>query len=1190
MKKNIAFFAAALVASFFFLQNSALGNPSLLLQIIPVLAASNRTSGTTEILIGDQGIITAFKGKQVHSTIRIFVNYVPDEGANYTYTLLSGPTGLSVSSDGVIEYDVLPDTEAVDLPFSIKIAKKTTGKSYVADAEIAVAESEVVASGSIGPEGGEIKDEWGDVLLTVPVDAVEESTLFEVLRGVNEEGYYIYTIRSANPVLKILDLRLPDPILRQAPEGNEDLYDQNEIGRVENSDAVLEDAREAGDSWSSWRMWAAGYAEMTTGYNVENRLRSDIDINSQPAHENINNNTRIAAQLLSLCRKDSYEEDCGGMTPKTPVVFIHGYNKADLSWNSWNHRPELGGGEGTWGQLPELIDAKGYAVFEFSWRTNARFVDAAANFADAIRLIQEKSHKKVHIIAHSFGGLVSRAYLQNYAVGRPYQDNVQSLITLGTPHSGIFDADGDYHGLFFRKGQDSSLFGRCMQISCHQAGQETPDAWTIEQAVGPDIDSFSIYFGIDKKPGKFIAQIQDATIGHGMPVNTLTLIGLPVDSKQNYKSGDDLISYSGQRFSRTWKNSKIRQEAFSDSGGGKITEKILGVSHYDFNATPGAKMSETLLAHWQVGSFLFRGYFHSDFVRDKGGVTEAGVENSFDIIDEPHAALTEIIEWLNPSDTAEPETITLSLHVVDADSQQPITGAKVYFNANGTSCSSSAERYGVTDIFGNLTKELPFYPLGKYTALVIADGYHQEEFDNDYAGGLTPELSPVNFGNIELQSIPVPTVTSSTGRVWMDRNLGASRVAISPTDEEAYGDLYQWGRLTDGHEKRTSGTIHTRSNSDVPGHGNHIIGSSDWRNPQNDNLWQGASGVNNPCPVGFRLPTSEEFQEEIDSWSSQDSAGSFASPLKLVLAGYRSFLDGLIRVEGYPAHYWTSTVDDSSDWHLSDHLNFCSSSANISGINRGLGMSVRCIKDEETLQCGGPQQEAGRDTPELHTYNMGTNSGSFQFSYETFTKKDRIIVKHDNVQIFDTGCVGEARTKTINFSGSSTTITVEVLPNCAGDNDTAWNYTVNCPNQLLPGTCADRGLLGPELVNWQGRDWQRCEDEDYYNWSEAIAYCESLTLNGYDDWRLPTKDELKGLVVCSNGTLTPLQDYDSCQDGNNLPYDTPTIDGSFECSSDCFWSSSAYNQFNSWYVCFSNGFAGSWGRPVDDYFRARCVR
>lgn len=46
----------------------------------------------------------------------------------------------------------------------------------------------------------------------------------------------------------------------------------------------------------------------------------------------------------------------------------------------------------------------------------------------------------------------------------------------------------------------------------------------------------------------------------------------------------------------------------------------------------------------------------------------------------------------------------------------------------------------------------------------------------------------------------VATVTSA-GQVWMDRNLGASRVAISSADSLAYGDLYQWGRGTDGHEQ-----------------------------------------------------------------------------------------------------------------------------------------------------------------------------------------------------------------------------------------------------------------------------------------------------------------------------------------------------------------------------------------------------
>nr|WP_320009591.1 FISUMP domain-containing protein [uncultured Desulfobulbus sp.] len=134
------------------------------------------------------------------------------------------------------------------------------------------------------------------------------------------------------------------------------------------------------------------------------------------------------------------------------------------------------------------------------------------------------------------------------------------------------------------------------------------------------------------------------------------------------------------------------------------------------------------------------------------------------------------------------------------------------------------------------------------------------------------------------------TVTSITGQVWMDRNLGTSRVAQSYDDEAAYGDLYQWGRGTDGHEKRDSETTTTLSTSDDPGHGQSIISSSnnlDWRSPQNDDLWQGLSGANNPCPVGFRLPTRVEFEEEVATWSSNDEAGSFKSKLKICVLGTR---------------------------------------------------------------------------------------------------------------------------------------------------------------------------------------------------------------------------------------------------------------------------------------------------------------
>ncbi|WP_446008965.1 hypothetical protein [Candidatus Electrothrix sp.] len=58
--------------------------------------------------------------------------------------------------------------------------------------------------------------------------------------------------------------------------------------------------------------------------------------------------------------------------------------------------------------------------------------------------------------------------------------------------------------------------------------------------------------------------------------------------------------------------------------------------------------------------------------------------------------------------------------------------------------------------------------------------------------------------------VVIPTVTSATGKVWMDRNLGASQVATLFDDTAAYGDLYQWGRPTDGHEQRDSGTVGTQ--------------------------------------------------------------------------------------------------------------------------------------------------------------------------------------------------------------------------------------------------------------------------------------------------------------------------------------------------------------------------------------------
>ena len=184
----------------------------------------------------------------------------------------------------------------------------------------------------------------------------------------------------------------------------------------------------------------------------------------------------------------------------------------------------------------------------------------------------------------------------------------------------------------------------------------------------------------------------------------------------------------------------------------------------------------------------------------------------------------------------------------------------------------------------------------------------------------------------------------TTGLTWMDRNLGASQVAISSTDQNAYGDLYQWGRRADGHQCRTSLTTYILSSVDQPAHGNFIeinSGNYDWRSPQNTNLWQGVNGVNNPCPSGYRLPTETELNNERLSWGSNNGAGAFAAPLKWTRAGVRSFSNGSLSNVGTYGYYWSSTVSGAG----SRYLRFDSSTALMLDNFRADGFSVRCLKN-----------------------------------------------------------------------------------------------------------------------------------------------------------------------------------------------------------------------------------------------------
>jgi hypothetical protein len=187
----------------------------------------------------------------------------------------------------------------------------------------------------------------------------------------------------------------------------------------------------------------------------------------------------------------------------------------------------------------------------------------------------------------------------------------------------------------------------------------------------------------------------------------------------------------------------------------------------------------------------------------------------------------------------------------------------------------------------------------------------------------------------------IDVTNPTTGKTWMDRNLGASRAATSSTDASSYGDLYQRGRRADGHQCRNSGTTSTLSSTDQPTNGNFILSPTNpynWLSQPSTNLWQGVNGLNNPCPSGYRLPTETELIEELTSWIINNSLGAFASPLKLTMAGSRYMTDGNVELFGIEGWYWSSTAN-------ANFLFFNSSLATVYNDYPGMGGTVRCLRD-----------------------------------------------------------------------------------------------------------------------------------------------------------------------------------------------------------------------------------------------------
>ncbi|OQW91259.1 MAG: hypothetical protein BWK78_05130 [Thiotrichaceae bacterium IS1] len=636
------------------------------------------------------------------------------------------------------------------------------------------------ASGTVSTSGGTIKDGWGDFAVHVPEGAAEKDTAINITAGRNAVGD-IAIIIQADSSLNAAEITLPNPeVLELNTPIQQQQWSRREALRSENNEYPVK------YNWQRKHAYFVEHNDLDGDlFGVGNRLPEESQAGVEGEYPKINFagkillyfaiNHTVASELNSVCL--SYESAC--YKDKIPVLFIHGYLPSD------NWVGGLGGGESTWKNFPKAIqsfdDGSGvsFVPFEFRWRTGARFEDVAADLGKAINQIVQATGKKVHIIAHSFGGVLTRTYLQglanNYVRNR---ENVASVTTVGSPHSGIFDKEvtvklDDDTDVFFPIGQDFQsqeiVYGTiagdlqidlCEQISCYEMGEDI--LFTDAQVK---------LFKLASQPGQISEKL--ASKNHSLPENLPVQVLIGLSTSRGFNStideGDGLISYEGQRFAPRV-GSLLSLFTKNTLWGGQVTEHLLGFSD---DLGPG------LSNPFEKGNLHYYGYRHSGAPVGPVEATPMVQVECASAIDCKHPAFEYAVNWiiahLDSSTSATPQTFPVSLTVLDTDNN-PVSEVEVSVKIDGVECPFKCS--GKTDNNGSLTlPEVSFYTDSVYQVLVGGKPGKYRAVDTTFKTG-----SSLQEGDGDVGEITVPIIPSApTG---LNAEVGDGQITLSWNEPE----------------------------------------------------------------------------------------------------------------------------------------------------------------------------------------------------------------------------------------------------------------------------------------------------------------------------------------------------------------------------------------------------------------------
>jgi uncharacterized protein (TIGR02145 family) len=294
-------------------------------------------------------------------------------------------------------------------------------------------------------------------------------------------------------------------------------------------------------------------------------------------------------------------------------------------------------------------------------------------------------------------------------------------------------------------------------------------------------------------------------------------------------------------------------------------------------------------------------------------------------------------------------SITFNIDAVGGVGQITEVGV-VYGIAKGLTTSSTlCKPSASTPTFGSRIATIS-YSAATSTSLTVlsTDATNSQGTTTFYVAPYYAKLYAIKNGQTyygpEIEFLPNwPTTPQTAGKIWVQANLGALRVATSSTDEDSYGWYYNWGKPTDGHQFRNSPVSDTRFSSDTPTPGiftccgNNII---EWQTTRNTNLWSGVNGTNNPCPSGWRLPTKSEWETLLStSPAITNSSTAYSSYLKLPAQMGRDRGDGTIKSNNTNNIYWSGDASNSSwAWHHSGGIA-------TGAFHLTYGAAVRCVQN-----------------------------------------------------------------------------------------------------------------------------------------------------------------------------------------------------------------------------------------------------